>query len=256
MNGLRDEFLAGARFAADQDGRVRARDLRHLLADAVHRAARAEDLREIVALAQLALQPDVLLHEALAVRLDEPLHLDRLRDHGCDDAEELCAALVVAVRFVGQLERQHARRTPVQQQRHAYERPLVSVRVSIGQRRLAAHTRHHDGTAAGEDLERQPAAGDARMPRPVASGADRGRDLELRAIVRRQRDRAPDRVVRFLEDLEHAVQRGLEVNRARQRLADFDERRELPDLAALPRRPDIHAADAEAVVDVGGTGDS
>ena len=89
VDRLRDQLLAGARLAADQHRGVGARDLHHLLADCVHRAAGAEDLREVVALAQLPLQPHVLLHQPLAVRLEQPLHLDRLRDHRGDDAEEL-----------------------------------------------------------------------------------------------------------------------------------------------------------------------
>src|SRR5204862_641364 len=67
VNRLRDQFLAGARLAADEDRGVRPRDLRHLLADAVHRAAGPENVREVVALAQLSLQADVFLDQAIAI---------------------------------------------------------------------------------------------------------------------------------------------------------------------------------------------
>ena len=70
VDGLRDELLAGARLAADEDGRVGARHLHDLLADLPHRAARSEDVREVVALAQLVAQAVVLVDEPLAVRLE------------------------------------------------------------------------------------------------------------------------------------------------------------------------------------------
>ena len=75
-----------------------ARDLRHLLVHLPHRPAGADDVREVVALPQLLPQVRVLVDQPPLLLLDQPLDLDRLRDHRRDDAEELDAAVVVALR--------------------------------------------------------------------------------------------------------------------------------------------------------------
>ena len=56
VDGVRDQLLAGARLAADEHGRVGRRDLRDLLVHLPHRPAGADDVREVVALAQLLAQ--------------------------------------------------------------------------------------------------------------------------------------------------------------------------------------------------------
>ena len=112
MDGLRDELLAGARLAADEDGRVGARHLHHLLAHLPHRAARPEDVREVVALAQLVAQPHVLVHQPLTVCLEQRLHLQRLRQHRSDDAVELHRAVVVAIAAKRELDFEHAAALP------------------------------------------------------------------------------------------------------------------------------------------------
>ena len=89
VNGVGDQLLAGARFAAQQHRRVGAGDLRNLLVDLAHRPARADQVREVVALLQLLPQVRVLVDQPLLVGLDQPVHLDRLRDHRSDDAEKL-----------------------------------------------------------------------------------------------------------------------------------------------------------------------
>jgi hypothetical protein len=61
-------------------------------------------VRKVVALAQFSLQAHVFLHQPLAVGLDQPLDLDGVRDHRCDDAKELAGALVVALRLEAQLD--------------------------------------------------------------------------------------------------------------------------------------------------------
>ena len=239
VNRLRDQLLAGARLAADEDGGVGARDLRHLLADAVHRAAGAQDVREVVALAQFPLQPDVLLDQPLAIGLDQALDLDRVRDHRGDDAEELAGALVVSFRLVAQLDRQHARRPAIEQQRDADERALRIAGCPLAERGLAADPRDDHGTAGREHLARQRAGRHAALPGAIASRADRRGDFERQLIGRRQRDGAADGVVRPLENLEHALQRRPEVRGARQRLAHLQQGRQLADLAALRRRAQV-----------------
>jgi hypothetical protein len=48
VNGARDELLAGARFAADEHGRVASRDFLDDLQDMLERAARADDPAKVV----------------------------------------------------------------------------------------------------------------------------------------------------------------------------------------------------------------
>ena len=149
----------------------------------VHRAAGAEDVREVVALAQLSLQPDVLLHQPLALGLEQPLDLDRLRDHRGDDAEELAGALVVAVRLEPQLDAEHAGGAAVQ--RAAARRRTTrssSPATPLAERRLAADARHHDRPAGREDLARERAAGHAGLPAAIAAAADRRDDLERQTV--------------------------------------------------------------------------
>ena len=52
-----------------------------------------------------AQEPDVLLHQSLALGLEQALHLDRLRDHRGDHPEELAGPFVVAFRLEAQLSR-------------------------------------------------------------------------------------------------------------------------------------------------------
>ena len=119
VDRLRDELLAGARLAADEDGRVGARHLHDLLADLPHRAARSEDVREIVAFAQLVTQAVVFVDEALAVRLEQRLHLQRLRQHRSHHTIELHRPVVVAIAAEGELDLEHAAALPGLLHRHA-----------------------------------------------------------------------------------------------------------------------------------------
>src|SRR6185295_15487487 len=60
VDGVRDQLLAGPRLAAYQDRRVRSGDLCDLLIHLAYGAAGADDVREIVSLAQLLPQMRVL----------------------------------------------------------------------------------------------------------------------------------------------------------------------------------------------------
>ena len=99
VNGMRNQLLAGARLAADEHGGVGLRYLRDLLVHLARGTAGADDVREVVALAQLLPQVGVLVDQPAPFFLDQPLDVERLRDHRADDAEELDAAFVVALRL-------------------------------------------------------------------------------------------------------------------------------------------------------------
>ena len=66
MNRLGDQFLAGAALAGDQHGRARGRDLRDQVEHGENPFALADDVREIVALLQGALELHVFFAQAPA----------------------------------------------------------------------------------------------------------------------------------------------------------------------------------------------
>ena len=240
VDRMRDELLARARFSADEHGRIGRRDLRDLLVHLPHRSARPDDVGEIVPIAELLPQVGVLVHQAFLVFLDQALKLDRLRDHRRDDAEELDAAVVVALRLEPEIHAEGADRAAVQDDRYAHEAQLLvaelgAARRAVKEPRLAAHPGYDNGLACFDDAPRD------ALPHPVLDGLRRpieavgGFHAQLAAFSEKGHD-ASDGAVMACEDLEHAVQRRLEVERARQRLAHLEQRRQAPGLASLPRR--------------------
>ena len=118
VNGVGDELLAGARFAAQEHRRVGLRHLRDLRVHVVHLAAGANDVGEAVALVELEPQVRVLFDQALAIGFDEPMHLHRLRDHRADDGQKRHRAFVVAVRRVLEIDLELSDRLPLVRDRH------------------------------------------------------------------------------------------------------------------------------------------
>ena len=146
-----------------------------------------------------------------------------------DDAEELDAAVVVALRLEPEIDGERADRLPVQRDRHADEaqlllRVLGPARREIEERRLAAHARHDDRLAALDDLAGDALAElDADGARAILEALD-GFDVQL--AVAQQRDHAAHDAVMTEQRAQHALQRGLEIERARERLADLEQRRQ------------------------------
>ena len=235
MEGLRDQLLARAGLTADEHRRVRPRDLRDGLVHALHRAAVADDVREVVALAQLLLEPRVLGDEPLVLRGHEPLHLDRLSDERRDDAEELRGPVVVAVRQVLDRHAQRAHRLAVDRDRHAEEAVLLGAVVLpaedlLHETGLGGHARHDDELAGLDDTADDRTAverGGLRRPAGAGDGLDRG----LARVLVDEDERAPDGVVVPAEGLEDVLEGRPEVERARERLADLQQTRELLDFA-------------------------
>ncbi len=206
-----------------------------------HDAAGTENLREVVALTKLSLEALVLLHQPLAIRLEQPLDLHRLGDHRRDDAEELRGPLVVAVRLEPQLDAERADGAAVHDQRHTHERPFVAVRTALGQGGLAADTGYDDRPRALDDASHQRAAGHGAVRHAIAAAGDRRDDLQVRTVLARgNRDRAAHGIVRLLENLEDTVQRDLEVQARGERLAALQERRQFANFARLTGAGDIH----------------
>ena len=233
---VRDQLLAGARFAADEDGGVGARHLLDLLVRLLHGPAGADDVAEVVALLQLALELAVLVEQAGPLFLDHPVHLEALRDHRGHHAEEPGGALEVAALLELEVHRQRAGRLAVEHDGDADERQLGAARGlplrrrAVEEERLAADLRNDDVPAA---LDHPP--GDALaqpVARPLALGGDAERrlDVELVRLRAEQHHRAAHHLVVLLQPLEDPQQPGLEVGRARQGLAHLEQGGELADL--------------------------
>src|SRR4029077_16005460 len=106
-----------------------------------------------VPLAELLTEMRVLVDEMPLVLLDQAVNLERLRDQRRDDAEELRAALEVAISLEPQIDRQRPDRAAVQDDRHADEaqllvRELGAPRRAVQERRFVAHAGHDNGLAA------------------------------------------------------------------------------------------------------------
>ena len=176
--------------------RVRARHLDDLLAHLPHRAAVAENVREVVPLAELVVQPHVFVDQALPIGGDELVHLQRLRQHRRHDAVELHRAVVVAIGGERELDLQHALALARLLDRHADVGDLAGlgpVRTRLArQRRFTARARYHDGAATVEDLvcerrgQRRVRLG-ARMPidawrRRRRASSSLGSEMTLRPV--------------------------------------------------------------------------
>ena len=236
MNGLRDELLARARLAADEHRRVRAGDLRDGLVHALHRAAVADDVREVVALAQLLLEARVLGDEPPVLRGHEPLHLHGLADHRRDDAEELGRPLVVAGRprtsDTRPAPRPAAGRSTMGTQQKlrssADVRRMPSCWASAG---FEAQPRHDDLLAALGDL-----ADDARAQGLLVDGRPCPGPRPLRPAFpatpcRPSRTRLPTASWCRDKVSNTSCKRRAQVERARERLADLEQRGQLLEFA-------------------------
>lgn len=95
------------------------------------------------------------------------------------------------------------------------------------ERGLAAHPRHRDRLTALDDPTRDALAHAVATVGEVEP--DRRSDGELVPLAK-QRDRRAHRVVMLLEQLEDAIEPGLELHRVRHRLADLEEALELANL--------------------------
>ena len=231
---VRDQLLAGARFAANQHRRVRLGHLGHLLVHLPGRSARPDDVREVVALAQFLTEVRVLVNQAAPFLLDEPLHVERLRNHRADDAEKLNAAVEVALRLEPKIDGESAYRCAALEHRHANKAELLLGGIAapggaVEQRRLAADAGHHDWLAALDDLSRN-AFADAVADGPRAVLESLG-GLDVQLAVAQQGEHAPDDAVMADQDREHALHRCLQVEGAGQRLAHLQQSRQAPRVA-------------------------
>ena len=78
MDRMGNQFLAGARFAANEHRRIGRGHLGDLLVDLAHTATIANNVGKIIALPQFLAQVLVLITETLSLGLDEVMDIDGL----------------------------------------------------------------------------------------------------------------------------------------------------------------------------------
>ena len=96
MKRVRDQFLAGAGFPADQYRRIGVRDLDDLLVDLFHRTGSSDDIGELVAFLEFAAKVRVLVEQPLSFVIEQVIGFDGLRHHRRDDAKATQVRVIVA----------------------------------------------------------------------------------------------------------------------------------------------------------------
>jgi hypothetical protein len=238
MDGVGDELLARPRFAADGHRGVGPRHPRDLLVHLAHRPARADDAREVVALAEFLAQVRVLVDQALPLGVHEPLHPDGLPHHRRHQAQHTHELVVVALPCERQVHRQRAHRLSVDDNRHAQKTDLAPIdlvaRQPIAEERLAADLGHDDGLAALDDTGREAVRQPIPYGGPIGLYPVGGVRVQLPGGVD-ERDGPAHEPVMTPEHLEHPYEPRLERERSGERLRDFGERHRLPHARALGR---------------------
>ena len=193
VDRVRDELLAGAGLAADEDGRGARRRLRDLLVQLLHRPAVADDVLQLVAALQLALELRVLVEKPPALGLDEALDAESLPEEGRDDREERRRALEIPCGVVGKQEGEDADRPAVERDGHGHEAQFAPGRGG-GRERLVAAT---SGAAPSRPAGRRPACRSGRRahggPRLASGGRPAVGPRECRPTRRGGDRRTPRR---------------------------------------------------------------
>ena len=238
VDRVRDELLAGSRLSADENRRVSRGGLRDLLVELLHRPAVADDVLQVVAALQLALELEVLVEKALALPFDQPIHVHRLPEERGHDLQERCGAGEVARRVVRQREPEGADGAAFEREGDGHEAQLVPRRGRDGEnlvrrfeKRLARHLRNDDRLPARHDAARD-ALARAQLRRRPPPGGKAGGSFELQLACRLVDERGGDDAspVALAQDGERAVQRRAETPRRPQHLRELQEGRELPQI--------------------------
>ena len=121
MQGARDQFLAGARLAADQHGGHAVGHLRDLVVDQPHAARGADQVRRLVSVAQQPAQAVVLGHQGLALGHVVAHRRDRLGQQVRQQHQEGQVGLQVALGGVLAVDAHRADHPAAVDDRHAEE---------------------------------------------------------------------------------------------------------------------------------------
>jgi hypothetical protein len=159
-----------------------------------------------------------------------------LRDHRRNHAQELGLTVEVTLRVVRKGDAEAAGGLAVELHWEADEAELLLPAFlphaeAVEEERLVADARHDHGHTGVDDLTRDTLTYLERSATPHLPGNSRGSlETKLPAGGVERRDGAADRAVALFEDLEHARERGSQVESGSERLAHLEQRGKLPDL--------------------------
>ena len=153
MDGRRHEFLAGARFAADEHRRAGRGDLVDPQVDLAHAVRVADDVLRAESLLEGVAEPQVLRLQHLPLRFFHAPRLDVVGDHAGHDFQEAAALLELLGVVQGHIDRERAHDLAAQGDGHAekghvgvgFRLPLIK---PVGESRLLEDL-GNDGRLAG-----------------------------------------------------------------------------------------------------------
>ncbi len=228
VDGVGDEFLAGAGFATQQDRGVPFGDHAHLVEHPAHRRRTADDVVEAVLVAHRAAQAVALVGDGFLFPLDIQRQADALADQAGDHLDEARTLGEQTVVRRIRLHRQHAVQVAAEADRRGDERQAPVVQSQpVEKARFVAEARHGQRAFLFENEAEQPFAGLVahRLVALLLAAAD-GMDDEVAAFRIKHADHAaahPRLLVERAQDLARSM---AEIQRPGQDLADAIQRLE------------------------------
>src|SRR6185437_15925426 len=237
MQGVGDELLPGPRFSPDQHGGVGADDLSHLLIDPAHRATVAHDVGKFVALAELLAELGVFLHQALALQIHQPLDPEGLRNHSGRNPQDLDHPVPVPLTAKGEFDRERPLDDAIGNDRDTDEGGLLPPHIRTGspmeEARLAAHPRNYRRRPALGYHAGDPFAQAIAHPLALTRVPQRRLYCQNAGALVAQGHRSADSPTAPPQDLQHAVEPGLEVEGAGEGLSHFYDGAQLAQVAVV-----------------------
>jgi hypothetical protein len=213
VDGIGDQFLAGARLAADEHRRRPLRDHPDLVKDAQHGDRMTDQVLEAGALAQRTADRLAFASDRLLFLRGFERQPDMLPDQVGEQLDEDEAFTEQAVfGFVG-LHRQHPLQRPADLDRHGDERQLARVEAEpVEKARLVAEASDRAAATAFEDASQQAFAGPiADRRKLVAFQTMDGMHGEVAGVGVNHADHAAAQMAADFERPQHLAQRLREI---------------------------------------------
>ena len=226
MDGVGDQFLAGTGLAAYQHGGVPLRHQPHLFEDAAHGLGMADDIVEAVLPAHGAAQHIALFHDFFLFLRDFLRQAHALADQVADHFQEMLVFAELLGDAGGGLRREYADHFLADADRHTDKSALRVIDTHAAQEARLVHDALDHDAAAGLEY-----GADHAFTGQVADFfgdriryAVHQRYLQFSTCSVNQTDHAAFQRHAFMQRVQHAVQRFLEVERTRQYFAHLIQR--------------------------------
>jgi len=218
VDGVGDQLLAGAGFAADQDCCRPFGDHADLVEDAQHGRRMANEVAEARAVANGAALRIALLVERPALLRGFERQADALADQVGEQLDKADALVEQTVVLRIGLHRENALQRPAEMDGHGDEGQIPLVQAEpVEEARILAQSRDRAGPAAFEDAAEQTLAGPvADRLEIVVIEAMHGVDTEVAAVWIDNGDHAPAQMAADLQRAQHFAQALRRIERARE----------------------------------------